>query len=124
MDASKQKQKLRKLVGEQLRQIKIIVGQKALVKGTIFLMETKCGKKGCKCARKGELHKAWCICYSEAGKGKVRTLSKEKVLKYKKLTGNYRRFRQARAQIVKLHKAQIETINNIESALSQNRRKR
>ena len=119
MKTSQYRKRLNQLIEEEMQQMGVLMKQKKLVKGTVYLMRTKCGKRGCRCEREGKLHSAWCLSKSQDGKSRVRCLSKEKVVGYKKLTGSYRRFRQARAGIANIHKAQIETINLLEKALQQ-----
>ncbi len=114
MDLSHCRQKLSAIIAEEARLLRVFSGREALMKGSIYRTRTKCGNKNCKCS-KGELHIVWRITKSEEGKTRTKSLCRnEEIEKYKKLTENYREFREARAQIVEIHKEQIKLINQIE----------
>lgn len=114
MNTSQCRLRLKRLVGEETGLINVFMSRKALIKGTVYLMKTKCGKEGCKCAREGELHEVWRLTRSENGKTKTVSLGKKGIAKYQELTRQYREFRQARARIAQIHKEQIEIINILE----------
>lgn len=117
MDLSKCRLRLRELINEEVRLLNIFIDRRPLIKGTVYLMKTKCGKKGCKCERVGQLHTAWRFSRSQEGKTQAEYLSKKDVLRYKRLTQNYRRFRRARARLVKIHQEQIKLLNFLEEGL-------
>jgi len=116
MDISRDRQRLRGLFYSQMRLMQIFLGTRGLVKGGIYKTRLKCGKKGCRCER-GELHEVWMFYRSEEGKTKIRTLSREDVTEYGKYTRSYQRYRQARAELVRLQKEQIGLIDQIEEGL-------
>ncbi len=117
MNLSQFRLKLRQLITEEIGLMKIFMERRPLLKGTVYLMETKCGRKGCKCEREGQLHTAWRFTRSHEGKPKAQYLTKEEVAKYKRLTQNYQRFRRARARLVKIHVEQMKIINLLEKGL-------
>lgn len=122
MDISKERQRLRDLFYGQIRLLKTFVGVRGLVKGGIYKTRLKCGKKGCRCER-GELHEVWMFYRSKEGKTKIRTLSKKAVAEYGQYTRSYQRYRQARAELVRLHKEQLRIIDLIEEGLRKENRK-
>lgn len=108
--------KIRQLIEEEAKLVQIFMETKSLVKGNVYKMMTKCGKKTCKCEREGELHSAWRISRSHKGRAQSKCIRKSEVPGYKDLTDNYRRFREARARLVRVHREEIELINLLEKA--------
>ena len=107
--------KMRRLLDEEEELANVLMGRKPLLKGTVYQMKTKCGKEGCKCQREGELHTAWRISRSHKGGVYARYLKEERdILKGKQLTENYRRFRRARADLIKVHREQIKLVDLLE----------
>ena len=119
MDISHCRQRLRQLSEEQESLLPILFGRKPLVKGGVYQTRTKCGKKGCKCEREGELHVVWRFYRSREGKTEIRSLKGEDIVRYKRLTENYRMFRCARARWVKIQRRQIELINFLEEGMTE-----
>lgn len=118
MTLSKARLKLRKLIDEQVKLLVTLLARKHLVEGGVYLSKSRCGKPNCKCIREGILHTIWKLYWTEDGKTKQRALRKSEVVYYQKLTGNYMRFRKARARLVKIHKEMIELINVLEKGLT------
>lgn len=123
MEIGRYRLKLRELIEEEKGLGQVLMDTKVLVKGNVYKMMVKCGKKGCKCEREGELHSAWRISRSHEGRTQSRCISKREMIEYRKLTNNYRRFRGARARLVKIHGEQIGLINDIERAKSKDIKK-
>ena len=72
-----------------------------VVRGAFQLHGTRCGKPNCRCMR-GELHPTAVLAVTEKGQRRnvyLRPVDREKV---QRLSERYRRFREARAEIVKL----------------------
>lgn len=118
MNLSKARLRLRNLIDEGARLITIFMGRKPLLRGGVYQAVSKCGKPNCVCVREGKLHSAWRFYWTEGGKTLNRVLSKSEVDYYQKLTRNYRRFRKARARLVKIHKEMIELINILEKGMT------
>ena len=57
------------------------------------------------------------LSWSEKGKTHLRTLPPGERAHLRQLTENYRRFRQARAALVKLHRRMLATIDRLEKTL-------
>lgn len=113
---SKYRLKMRKLLEEEKELVQIFMDTNSLVKGNTYKMMTKCGKKSCRCEREGKLHLAWRISRSHKGRPESRCIDKDRISECKELTDNYRRFRQARAELVKIHTEQIRLVNLMEKA--------
>jgi len=116
MDLSHCRQRVERLFGEERALMRVIMARYPLLKGTVYTAKVKCGNKNCKCAR-GELHTVWRITRSHEGKNRTRSLGRQKELfeKYGQLTGNYRRFREARARIVEIQIEMVKLMNRIET---------
>ena len=108
--------RLRRLIKEQGKLYDICLAHRSLIKGTVYKMETTCGKAGCRCQTRGELHTAWRITRSHKGKSQARCINNPKDLRtYRKLTGNYREFRQAYARLNKIHQEMKDLIRQLEN---------
>jgi hypothetical protein len=116
--ASRLRLALRSLLAEQLRQIEALLPLRDLVKGSVYQLQTRCGKPSCHCAsERGPLHSALVLSWSEHGKTRLRTLPPGERARFQLLTENYRRFRQARAALVKLQRRTLATLDQLEKAL-------
>ncbi len=116
LDLSQCRLRMRHLMQDEEKLIQIFIDTKVLLKGSVYKMMTKCGKKGCRCQREGRLHSAWRISRSHEGRSQSKCISMREALNYRKLTYNYRRFRQARAKLVRLHHQKIELVNMLQEA--------
>ena len=116
--ASRLRQALQTLLGDYQRQVDTLLPLRQLVKGSVYDLRTRCGKPSCHCASdQGPLHTSTVISWSEHGKTRLRTLPPGELPRFRQLAGIYRRFRQARAALVKLHR-RIEThIDRLETTL-------
>jgi len=116
IDISKARQKIKHLLWEEQRLNRVFMEGKPLLRGSVYKMMTKCGKKGCKCEKEGKLHSAWKISWSLDGRIKTRCVTKKGFIEYRRLTGNYRRYRQARARLVKIHNEKIKIVDILETS--------
>jgi hypothetical protein len=116
--ASRQRQLLDQLTKDYLLQVRDILHQRELVKGSVYLLKTRCGNASCHCAKpEGPLHSATVLSWSQAGKTHIRSLAAGDRARIRRLTENYRRLRQARAALIKLHKQALEAIDRLAQAL-------
>ena len=116
--ASRLRQALQSLLHDYQRQLDILLPLRQLVKGSVYDLQTRCGKPSCHCASDdGPLHSSTVISWSEHGKTRLRTLPPDELSHFRQGTQNYRRFRQARASLVKLHQRIVAHIDRLESAL-------
>ena len=93
----------------------MLLERSALVKGTLLEVQRTCGNPGCKCAR-GQKHSCSQLSASVEGKTRTWNVPRRYIAKVKDLTGNYRRFRRARAVWVRLNAEMRERINEMEAA--------
>lgn len=116
--ASRLRLALNSLCDDYKRQIDILLPLRQLVKGSVYDLQTRCGKPSCHCASdQGPLHTSPVISWSEHGKTRLRTLPPGDLSHFRQAAENYRRFRQARAALVKLHLRIVDHIDRLEKAL-------
>ena len=116
--ASRLRQTLQTLLHDYQRQIDTLLPLRQLVKGSVYDLQTRCGKPSCHCASdQGPLHTSTVISWSEHGKTRLRTLPPGELSHFRQLAENYRRFRQARAALVKLHQRIVDHIDRLEKTL-------
>jgi hypothetical protein len=116
--ASRLRAALNALLAEQQRQLQDLLPLRQLVKGSVYDLQTRCGKPSCHCASPdGPLHSSTVLSWSEKGQTRLRTLPPGERARFHRLAENYRRFRQARAALVKLHRRMLATLDRLEKAL-------
>jgi hypothetical protein len=116
--ASRLRLALKSLLGEHQRQLDEMLPLRQLVKGSVYELKTRCGKPSCHCASDEEpLHTSTVLSWSEHGKTRLRTLPPGERVRFRQLTENYRRFRQARAALVKLQRRMLASIDQLEKTL-------
>ena len=116
--ASRLRQTLRALLDDCRRQLERLLPLRQLVKGSVYDLQTRCGKPSCHCASpEGPLHTSTVLSWSEHGKTRLRALPAGERAHLRQLTENYRRLRQARAALVKLHRRMLAHIDRLEKAL-------
>lgn len=116
--ASRLRQALKTLLDDYQRQLDVLLPLRQLVKGSVYDLQTRCGKPSCHCAsKKGPLHSSAVISWSEHGKTRLRTLPPDEHSHLRQWTENYRRFRNVRAALVKLHRRTLDHIDRLEKAL-------
>ena len=82
--------------------LRVLQRSQPMVQGSFYLLRRKCGKPTCRCTR-GELHTAWVITRSEAGKDRLYSVPLDQRGWLRQLTSEYRRYQRARAVLVKRH---------------------
>jgi len=116
--ASRQRQSLDRLSIEYAHCVQELLRYRELVKGSVYQIQTRCGNPSCHCAKpRGARHAATVLSWSEAGKTRIRSVPQADRTRLRGLTENYRRLRQARAHLVKLHQQILEAIDRLEQAL-------
>src|SRR5258706_3222429 len=81
------------------RILRTLSAPELLTPGSFYLMRRKCGKPNCRCAR-GQLHPAWVLTRSEAGRHKLYSVPASERARLRQLAAAYRRWQQARAGFV------------------------
>ena len=116
--ASRLRLALKSLLAEHQRQLDELLPRRQLVKGSVYQLQTRCGKPSCHCAsQEGPLHSSTVLSWSEHGKTRLRTLPAGERARFQQLAENYRCFRQARAALVKLQRRMLATIDQLEKSL-------
>jgi len=116
--ASRQRQLLRELLDEQQRLVEDLLPVRELLKGSVYELKTRCGKPSCHCAAPdGARHTTPVLSWSEQGKTQLRSLAAKDLDRLRRLTDNYRQFRQTRAALVRLHERLLVTVDRLEKAL-------
>ncbi len=113
MDSSqlrKQIQQNQREIGELLRVLK---QRRPLIRGNVYNLRRKCGKARCRC-QDGHLHESWVLSVPEKGRKRMRTIPKGKRAQWQSMTESYRRFRRARAQLVKLFTEVLKLVDQLE----------
>jgi hypothetical protein len=83
-----------------------------MVQGSFYLLRRKCGKPNCRCAR-GQLHPAYVLTRSEAGKDRLYPVPKDQRAEVRKRAAEYRRYQRARAVLVKRHLRLLALVDQI-----------
>lgn len=116
--ASRLRLALKSLLADCQRQLEQLLPLRQLVKGSVYELQTRCGKPSCHCASdEGPLHTSTVLSWSEKGTTRLRTLPPGERARLRQLTENYRRFRQARAALVKLQRRMLASIDQLEKTL-------
>ena len=111
---SKLRQSLAKIPDEIRKLSDPFFSDKPIIKGSVYELKRKCGKKGCKCT-KGELHSRMVISSSEKGKTKLRVIPHGFLVEIQTKVKRYQEYRKARAQIVAVHKKMLQIIDEMEA---------
>jgi hypothetical protein len=100
--------KIRKLEEKRAGVLDKILSIKLMVPGSYNKVYCKCGKKNCWC-HSGKGHPFRRITFSEEGKPKTKSVREENVEWIKKVTQNYRKFREGQKKIRQYEK-QLEVL--------------
>jgi hypothetical protein len=84
-----------------------------MVKGSVVTLARRCGKPGCKCTR-GEKHTSKYLSISDRGKTRMVYLKPGMEMKVGEAAERYRKFRSARARLVKVQKDILDIFNRFE----------
>jgi len=116
--ASRLRLTLRSLLAGCQRQFDELLPLRQFVKGSVYELQTRCGKPSCHCGSdEGPPHTSTVLSWSEKGKTRLRTLRAGQRVRFQQLAEDYRRFRQARATLVKLQRRMIATIDRLQKTL-------
>ena len=85
-----------------------------MIRGTYVETHRKCGKPNCWCAKQGPGHPSYQISWTKDAKSRSKAVTKEDIPWIKKMTGNYKKWRTARANIRKLENELRILIDQIE----------
>lgn len=85
-----------------------------LLPSSLYTLKRRCGKPNCRCAQ-GHLHHSEVLSYRGGPRPRNVTPRPEQLELFKQGTEAYRRFRQARAQLVKLQRQMLNLVDRIEA---------
>ena len=111
---SRLRQVLRQVAGELPQLVKPVLDDRPVIKGSVYEIQRRCGKPGCRCAR-GALHRSMVLSTSEHGRTKLRTIPRGSLTAVRQKVAAYQQIRRARARLVKTHQKMIEIIDQIEA---------
>ena len=97
-------------LGDLLRSVK---QRGPLIRGNVYALRRKCGKAGCRC-QDGHLHESWVLSVPEKGKKRMRIIPPGRRTQWQTMAERYRRFRRARARLVKLFAEIIKLVDELE----------
>jgi hypothetical protein len=116
--ASRQRQLLDQLDRQHRQLVASLLEIRELLKGSVYELKTRCGKPSCHCAAlDGARHTSPALSWSDQGKTQLRNLPAKEVERTRRLTENYRQFRQTRAALVKLHRRILTSVDRLEKVL-------
>ena len=114
-DLSSLRLQLRDLQQQLPRLLETFLGREPLLPGSLYTLRRRCGKPTCRCAR-GELHASTVLAYRGQGGPRNLTPTPEQLPAVRELTDDYRRFRQARTQLLRFQRQLLTLIDRIEAA--------
>src|SRR6056297_1961781 len=112
MNASQLRKRLQQRKKEAGDLLRVLMRRRSLVRGSVYKLRRKCGKEGCRC-QDGHLHESWVLSVSEKGKKRMRAVPKGKRTEWQAMADRYRRFRRARARLVKLFDEIIKLVDEL-----------
>ena len=116
--ASCLRQPLMTLLADCRQRLDHLLFLRQLLKGSVYELKTRCGKPACHCASPdGPLHTATVLSWPEGSATRLRTLSRGERARLRQFAGDYRRFPQTRAALVKLHRQILVAVGRLERAL-------
>ena len=101
-DIPKLRQQLWRAYGALANTLRRLQRSEPMVQGSFYLLRRKCGKPNCRCAS-GQLHTAYVLTRSQAGKDRLYPVPKEQRAQVRKWAAEYRRYQRARAVLSKRH---------------------
>ncbi len=113
MNASQLRKRLQESQSEAGNLLRVLKQRRPFVRGNVYKLRRKCGKTGCRCLD-GHLHESWVLSVPENGRKRMRAVPKGKRAEWQTMTERYRRFRRARARLVKLFDEIIRLIDELE----------
>jgi hypothetical protein len=113
MDSSQLRKHLEQCQREFGKLLGVLMQRRPLVRGNVYNLRRKCGKAGCRC-QEGHLHESWVLSVPEKGRKRMRAIPRGKRTQWRAMTERYRRFRRARARLVKLSVEIVKLVDELE----------
>jgi len=111
---SQLRQYLRNLADQLNQLIDPFFSQKPVIKGSVYELKRKCGKRGCKCVQ-GELHSRMVVSASEKGKTRLSVIPRGFLVEVQIKVRGYQDLRRARARVVEVHKKMLQVLDEMEA---------
>jgi hypothetical protein len=113
-DLSSRRLQLRDLHQQLVPLLETFLSREPLLPGSLYTLRRRCGKPSCHCTQ-GELHASTVLGYRGQGGPRNLTPTPEQLPAVQELTDEYRRFRQARTQLLRLQRQILKLIDSIEA---------
>lgn len=104
---------LRRLLTDLEKSLQVVCSRTPLVKGNVYEMARKCGKRPCPCTR-GRLHRTWVLSWSEQGKTRLLSIPAGRLAELQEKSVDYLRFRRARVRVSKSYREILALLDRIE----------
>jgi hypothetical protein len=114
-DLSSFRRQLREIQHQIPPLLEKFLGREPILPGSLYTLRRRCGKPTCRCA-KGKLHASTVLSYRGQGRPQNITPPPEQLPAVQKLTDDYRQFRQARSQLLRLEREILKLVDGIEAA--------
>jgi hypothetical protein len=124
MDPSRTRQAVRELYQEAGELLQTVLARSPLFPASLYEQKSRCGKPLCKCAQGAYRHRLWCVSFVEAGRSRTRVVPKVLRSTVEGLTGDYRRFRQARRRLARLAEELLAKVDALAQARAEAGRER
>ena len=102
MDVSRARRRIRVLHERIGSLLGSVLARSPVFAASLYEHRSQCGRPLCKCAKGPYRHRLWCVSFVEEGRSRTRVVPKAIRPEVEKLTGDYRRFRQARRELGEL----------------------
>lgn len=93
--------------------LRVVFRPTPLVKGNVYEIARKCGKRSCACSR-GQLHRSMVLSWSEQGKTRLLSIPPTRLAELQEKSEEYLRFRRARARVSAIHREILVLLDRIE----------
>ena len=117
-DLSSFRRQLHELQQQLPSLLEAFLGREPLLPGSLYTLRRRCGKPTCHCVQ-GELHASTVLSYRGHGRPQNITPSPEHLSAVRRLTDDYRQFRQARTQLLQVQRQILKLVDDIEAARAQ-----
>jgi len=117
MDAAQLRKQLQQCDRELGDLLRVLKQRRPLIRGNVYNLRRKCGKAGCRC-QDGHLHESWVLSVPEKGAKRMRVIPQGRRTQWQAMAERYRRFRRARARLVKLFAEIIKLVDALERELT------
>ena len=117
---SRLRQMLRELYSPTPNDLGVFLSDQPLVRGTLYRHRRRCGKQTCRCIG-GSLHESLVLTATISGKTRFWKPALDQVEELRECLDRYRRFRRARAAIIKGHARRLREMLRLIDAIGKAR---